>query len=123
MAATTAVKAGIISAATGLVLVVGAIAVSSTVAGAQTPTPDTQQQQTTPTTPGTPGTRQAPNGQTAPDGTHDNADCPGMDGSGTGGQGMGRGPRGAAPNDGTAPQDGGTSSGSSYSGSRGGPRF
>jgi hypothetical protein len=121
MAATTAVKAGIISAATGLVLVVGALAVSSTIAGAQTPspTPTTPQQQTTPSTP-----QQTPDDGTtpAPKGEHNGADCP-KDGTGSGGSGMGRGSRGTAPESGTTPEDGSTSSSSSFSGARGGPRF
>lgn len=109
MAATTAVKAGLISAGAGLVLVVGAFAVSSTLAGAQTPTPDTQQQQQTPTTPG--------DNQKAPtDGTHEEGDCPGMDGSGGG-------MRGQRPGTDTTPEDGSTSSGTSFRGARGGPRI
>ena len=108
MAATTAVKAGIISAAAGLVLVVGAFAVTSTMAGAQTPTPDTQQQ-TTPTTPRDGTTPKAPS-----DGTHEEGDCPGMDGTGGGAQ------RGQRPGSSTTPQDGSTSSGTSFQGVRGG---
>ena len=119
MAATTAVKAGIISAATGLVLVVGALAVSSTIAGAQTPspTPTTPQQQTTPSTP-----QQTPDDGTtpAPKGERDSADCPK---DGTGGSGTGRAPRGTAPGNSTTPEDGSTSSGASLGGARGGPRF
>jgi hypothetical protein len=108
MAATTAVKAGLISAGAGLVLIVGAFAVTSTMAGAQTPTPDNQQQQqqTTPATPqNNDGTQPAPNGD------HQKGDCPGMDGSGSGQ----RGPR---PDN--ANPEGGTSSGTSFRGFRGG---
>ncbi len=109
MAATTAVKAGIISAAAGLVLVVGAFAVTSTMAGAQTPTPDTQEQQSTPTTPRNGDTQKAP----PADGTHEEGDCPGMDGTGGG-------MRGQRPGAGTTPEDGSTSSGTSFQGVRGG---
>ena len=94
MAATTAVKAGVISAIAGLVLVVGAFAVSSTLAGAQTPspTPTTPQQQTTPSTP-----QQTPDDGTtpAPKDERNGADCP-KDGT-SGGTGTGRAPRGTAP--------------------------
>jgi hypothetical protein len=112
MAATTAVKAGLISAGAGLVLVLGAFAVTSTMAGAQTPspTPGAEQQQTTPTTPND-GTTPAPKGD------HQSGDCPGMDGTGGG-------MRGQRPESGTTPEDGSTSSGTSFHGARGGgPRI
>ncbi|MGE0059484.1 MAG: hypothetical protein AB7P33_18880 [Dehalococcoidia bacterium] len=109
MAATTAVKAGIISAAAGLVLVVGAFAVTSTMAGAQTPTPDTQEQQQT--TPATPQDGTTPKGPM--NGTHEEGDCPGMEGSGGG-------MRGHRPGADSGTEDGSSSSGTSFQGFRGG---
>jgi hypothetical protein len=112
MAASTAVKAGLISGGAGLVLILGAFAVTSTMAGAQTPspTPGAEQQQTTPAAPND-GT------QTTPKGDHQQGDCPGMDGSG-GGQ------RGQQPGSSGTTDDGSTSPGTSFRGARGGgPRI